>query len=87
MFHGHRLCYVFGMALTTEKRASAIADASERLAVAKSMLAGWEAGSDADTCRLCANGHRYPARAYMRRHIQAHIQSLDSFLSGPTGRR
>jgi len=75
------------MALTTEKRAAAIAAASERLAVAKSMLAEWEAGSDADTCRLCTNGHRYPARAYMRRHIQAHIQSLDSFLSGLTGRQ
>jgi hypothetical protein len=73
------------MALTTEKRASAIAGASERLAVAKSMLAEWEAGSDADTCRLCTNGHRYPARAYMRRHLQAHIQSLGSFLSGLTG--
>ncbi len=79
------------MALTTEKRAAAIAAASERLAVAKPVLAEWEAGSDADTCRLCTNGHRYPARAYMRRHIQAHIQahiqSLDSFLSGLTGRQ
>ncbi len=75
------------MAVTTEKRAAAIAAASERLAVAKPVLAEWEAGSDADTRRLCTNGHRHPARAYMRRHIQAHIQSLDSFLSGLTGRQ
>ncbi len=72
------------MALTAEKRAAAITVASQRLEAAKSMLAELEVGSSADTCRLCGNGHRYPHLP--AEPIQAHIQSLDSFLTGLTGR-